>query len=403
MLNGASLNKAAINAAAGVSLVLATASFTAGSDFVGEGTHEKAAFANITCSVQSIFGGIRTQYAFWNPVGTASIDSTVSRSLAATGDWTASAVGQFFSLSTIPAAAGFDATATFEALANAKLGNVDWTGDATFAAVPTKTSSLDGDWDDLNSGWLLGEGLRSAGAFGDWDGTAALWCEPTVDAGGVLDIEGYVFWGNTTTLENERSLTATFINGAWALGTGDWAAPAFAVYGASASWSHDSDLAMEGRRTFYKTADLEAGATFTAAAGVINQADQINLTHASHFSGRALMLLAGDAALVGTSAFTSDGQTDDAGTSDWSMGATLEVSAVRMAGTKMVLDTTSDFTISGKIAQGGFGSWSGLASSLSGGAVLKLVPAPHTRVYVIPQSKRAFTVPPRSRVYEVAA
>ena len=407
MLNGASLNKAAINAAAGVSLVLASASFTTAEavSFSGEAIHQKAARANIDCSVQSIFGGTRTQYAFWNPVATAEIDPTNTVGFAGEGSWSAQIIGQFFSLNTVHAEVGFDTVTSLEALADDKLGEGDWSADGLFDGIPTKGGALEGGWDDLNSGWLLGEGLRSAGAWGEWKPTAELWIEPTVTSGGISENEAYVFWKPTATLESDRSLVATFINGAWAFGTGDWSAPARAVYGASGAWTHDADFAAEGRRTFFRTMDIAAGATLTIEPSLISKADQINLSHTSHFSGKALMKLVGAGDwLEGTETFIGEAWASVRGYGDWHITEGMTASGDRIAMTKIVMDAGGTMPpMVGKNTQNGSAWWQGVGSALVGGAALKLVPAPHTRVFVLPENKRAFKVPPRSRVYEVAA
>ncbi|MFA5630344.1 MAG: hypothetical protein WC997_02430 [Porticoccaceae bacterium] len=384
MFNGSAFNRLAFNAAASVLLLTAATSWSAEATVTtATALHTHGGKAAISGSAAVSLVGQRTTYPVWHTSANGTLVAGANIAYSASGLWSTELSFTGYTLRMVPAYAGFDTSATFHAIPNARLAGGQWTaGSAVVSFDPTKDGSLSGKWAPGGQ-WFAGEALVTRYVESGLLVGGDLWIEPTLSAEGVTYHEGYTFHDAGALLENANHLTATFTSGQFTQAGAEWQAKGHGVFAGGGPWTNAADWLAAPEKTAYATAQLLPDpATLT-----------IDATHEK--SATAAIAASADILVKGAVKRTAS-----LGLSVSSDIAFTPLRTARVRG--KIYGTAVINPVTAVVTRWAFADWSGAASQMGGAVVVNTREAPPGREFFVAQEDRHFILGEDPRIFEVA-
>lgn len=390
MLNSSALNRSAINATAATVALFASASFIAEATVTANATRQKAATAQLTGTAQTAFAPTVTIQGAWGVNSSAVAVFLANKNLGARSNWTATSTFAGFTERVVWAEAGFDASSSFEILADVTLADAAWTASSQFTLTGQRQGSLKGYWE--TSSGFSGESSRTRLTQANWQPGSTLWAEPTVTVDGITYHEGYTFLRGEAAWNNVPHLTATFIHGALHQAGAGWEGNATLIARGKGNWVGNSTFDIPPRKIQQAQWHVVNSATFTADPDYTGGAG-------AYFEGRAYWTAkarvhhTAKQNLSVSSTFISQATHSGRLKAAFASSATFTLNGLRMAGTTVEMSGSATFAADGQRVRLATANWEGLGgSNLDGGAVLTATPAPFKRTYGVTGGNRVFVL-----------
>lgn len=393
MLNGASLNRIAFNAAAGTALVFAAASFTAEATVTQTAIHNQALAADINANVFVSFTETHEKAAFMamSAQGFASFPANVI--WGGEADWETYSFFQPLNTRVVFAEAGFDAVAGWEAIANAVFINGDWAAFAAITIEPTLDQALKSDLLHTATFDIAGgatDVVVSRGAWGDWTADADLRSEWTFLSGGVTYHEGYTFFDGTATLDNAAEFTATFTNGGFIAAGAQWALPTQHTMAIAGNFTHVADISLDATKTQFADVALSVAATTDIEPLLTKTGESIAFTGSATMTCDPTVVQQAVLDLTANSVVEFNGEAGNALVANLIATATLVMDGERVDPAFCDLVGTASMTFPSTLYANGIVFFNGVGSSLASAGILSLVPAPDSRQFEFSNGVRNF-------------
>jgi hypothetical protein len=289
-------------------------------------------------------------------------------------------------------------------LPDAKLAEGAWTAGATFTAVPSQSGNLSGDW-NVGAQWALDEGLVTRHVEGAWEaGGIGFHMEPSITSGGVTTHDASAEWVGTASLTTDPELTEHRITELLLICESFWDAQASIIYGADAQWvAGSSILGVVATKSAGGFGDWIAAATFDADATHTKDAGTVDLSASASMVTHALQEHTSQLAWEGSAIFTAEATVIHAGAVAWDVEADMVGTGVREARTTVAMVGTASLAMESVRYAGASADWSAAGTYvMTGAAILRLVPAPESRRFVMSDSQRQFVMSDSNRDFQLS-
>ena len=391
MFNGVGFNSAALNATTAVALVFATASFTAEATVTASALQEHAGRANIVCSVESIFGGTRTQFGRTDWQASAVPTFTSNTIHAGAGDWDVSLHFRGVVLTLIQASGAWEAGASsFEIIPDAKLGTGAWSAGAEFADVTSlsfTTIPIRGDWDN-QAALVFGESDLERQCNAAWLASADFRAEASITTGGLLQQDAFADLKANAAWQVDNTKNPVFINYTALVATAVLVSDADVHHNAISDISVSAQWEATGIRTHGAKANFVAQASLVSIATKIQQFEPQVWSAGLTLEAISGVLQQARVTLDVTGVFASEALQRHAAIANWSDAAEVSITADRIRTANMALQATASSSMYAMKESQGEAAWSGSASTLGSAGVLTLVAAPLHRQLIMSGSLR---------------
>lgn len=320
----------------------------------------------------------------------------ITRGLA--GTWSVQPQFQGVVLSLVECNADWETHTTLEAVPDALFLTGDLLAEGLFESEVTLEHAFSGLWTNAST-WSIEDPLITRHLESDWVGSSQeMLIEPSVTSNGVTTHDAIATWSAQTSLTNDPTLSPVIVTEFRIFLKAAWEANAHTKYQFIALWENDTQFTGEMNRSSACTSHWSSDTSLQLDSTITRYIESDWVTSTSLYLSGGIqhscdLLFMGEAVFVGEATITGDFNCD------WNANGVFALDAVRQVLPVASWSAPSHFNAEGVLEHACRIDWVGGGFVLGGVTVLRRVPAPKDRSFVLPNANRDLIVPESSRVF----